>query len=188
MEKDTLIKVRNRAEGSVGYIIPDLGNLNRQFTSNETKEIPFDELRKLSFVPGGRYLLDNCLIIEDKDALQELVGDVEPEYFYTENDIKNLLLTGSMDAFLDFLDFAPQGGIDIAKDMAVKLQINDINKREAIKNKTGFDVTKAIEFNKETTEDAPQEEKVRRTTPITSAATETGRRTAPPKYKVTVTQ
>lgn len=188
MEKDTLIKVRNRAEGSVGYIIPDLGNLNRQFTSNETKEIPFDELRKLSFVPGGRYLLDNCLIIEDKDALQELVGDVEPEYFYTENDIKNLLLTGSMDAFLDFLDFAPQGGIDIAKDMAVKLQINDINKREAIKNKTGFDVTKAIEFNKETAEDAPQEEKVRRTTPITSAATETGRRTAPPKYKVTVTQ
>ena len=141
MEKDTLIKVRNRAEGSVGYIIPDLGNLNRQFTSNETKEIPFDELRKLSFVPGGRYLLDNCLIIEDKDALQELVGDVEPEYFYTENDIKNLLLTGSMDAFLDFLDFAPQGGIDIAKDMAVKLQINDINKREAIKNKTGFDVS-----------------------------------------------
>lgn len=188
MEKDTLIKVRNRAEGSVGYIIPDLGNLNRQFTSNETKEIPFDELRKLSFVPGGRYLLDNCLIIENKDALQELVGDVEPEYFYTENDIKNLLLTGSMDAFLDFLDFAPQGGIDIAKDMAVKLQINDINKREAIKNKTGFDVTKAIEFNKETAEDAPQEEKVRRTTPITSAATETGRRTAPPKYKVTVTQ
>lgn len=188
MKKDTLIKVRNRAEGSVGYIIPDLGNLNRQFTSNETKEIPFDELRKLSFVPGGRYLLDNCLIIEDKDALQELVGDVEPEYFYTENDIKNLLLTGSMDAFLDFLDFAPQGGIDIAKDMAVKLQINDINKREAIKNKTGFDVTKAIEFNKETAEDAPQEEKVRRTTPITSAATETGRRTAPPKYKVTVTQ
>lgn len=188
MEKDTLIKVRNRAEGSVGYIIPDLGNLNRQFTSNETKEIPFDELRKLSFVPGGRYLLDNCLIIEDKDALQELVGDVEPEYFYTENDIKNLLLTGSMDAFLDFLDFAPQGGIDIAKDMAVKLQINDINKREAIKNKTGFDVTKAIEFNKETSEDTPQEEKVRRTTPITSAAAETGRRTAPPKYKVTVTQ
>ena len=188
MEKDTLIKVRNRAEGSVGYIIPDLGNLNRQFTSNETKEIPFDELRKLSFVPGGRYLLDNCLIIEDKDALQELIGDVEPEYFYTENDIKNLLLTGSMDAFLDFLDFAPQGGIDIAKDMAVKLQINDINKREAIKNKTSFDVTKAIEFNKETEEDVPQEEKVRRTTPITSAATETGRRTAPPKYKVTVTQ
>lgn len=188
MEKDTLIKVRNRAEGSVGYIIPDLGNLNRQFTSNETKEISFDELRKLSFVPGGRYLLDNCLIIEDKDALQELVGDVEPEYFYTENDIKNLLLTGSMDAFLDFLDFAPQGGIDIAKDMAVKLQINDINKREAIKNKTGFDVTKAIEFNKETAEDIPQEGKVRRTTPITSAATETGRRTAPPKYKVTVTQ
>lgn len=188
MEKETLVKVRNRAEGSVGYIIPDLGNLNRQFMANETKEVPFDELQKLSFVPGGRYLLDNCLIIEDKAALKELVGDVEPEYFYTEEDIRNLLLAGSMDSFLDFLDFAPQGGIDLAKDLAVKLQINDINKREAIKTKTGFDVTKAIEFNKETADDTPQEEKVRRTTPITSSAeAATGRRT-PPKYKVTVTQ
>lgn len=188
MEKETLVKVRNRAEGSVGYIIPDLGNLNRQFMANETKEVPFDELRKLSFVPGGRYLLDNCLIIEDKTALQELVGDVEPEYFYTEEDIRNLLLVGSMDSFLDFLDFAPQGGIDLAKDLAVKLQINDINKREAIKSKTGFDVTKAIEFNKETADDAPQEEKVRRTAPVTPSAEATGRRTTPPKYKVTVTQ
>lgn len=188
MEKETLVKVRNRAEGSVGYVIPDLGNLNRQFMANETKEVPFEELQKLSFVPGGRYLLDNCLIVENKDALQELVGDVQPEYFYNEKDIQNLLLTGSMDAFLDFLDFAPQGGIDIAKDLAVKLQINDINKREAIKNKTGFDVTKAIEFNKETADETSQTEKVRRTTPIPpSQETETGRRTAP-KYKVTVTQ
>lgn len=187
MEKDTLIKVRNRTEGSVGYIIPDLGNLNRQFTANETKEVTFEELLKLSFVDGGRYLIDNCLIIENKEALRELIGDVEPEYFYTEEDIKSLLTTGTLDAFLDFLDFAPQGGIEIAKDLAVKMEINDINKREAIKKKTGFDVTKAIEFNKETSEENPQEEKVRRTAPLPTAATETGRRT-PPKYKVTVTQ
>lgn len=186
MEKTTLIKVRNRAEGTTGYVIPDLGNLNRQFMANETKEIPFEELEKLSFIPGGRYILNNCLIVEDKEALKEIIGEVEPEYFYTEEDIKSLLLHGSMDAFLDFLDFAPQGGIDIAKDMAVKLEINDINKRQAIKNKTGFDVTKAIEINHETGVNEDGEEiKVRRTAPIGESE---GRRVSPPKYKVTIKQ
>ena len=31
LEKDTLIRVRNRDNGKVGYTIPDLGNLHRQF-------------------------------------------------------------------------------------------------------------------------------------------------------------
>lgn len=177
------IKIRNRSEGTVGYVIPDMGNLNRQFMVNETKLISEEELQKLYNIPGGQYLLTHCLIVEDKNILQSIVGNVEPEYFYTDEDIKNLLTTGSLDAFLDFLDFAPQGGIDIAKSLAVKLEINDINKREAIKKKTGFDVTKAIEFNKETAEDVHQEEKTRRTAPVgeTSAA----RRVEAPKYKVT---
>lgn len=185
MYKDTLIKVRNRSEGSVGYVIPDLGNLNRQFEINETKEISFDELKKLYSVPGGQYILNNCLIIEDKEALKELVGNVEPEYFYTEDDITKLLTTGTLDAFLDFLDFSPQGGIDMAKSLAVTLEISDINKREAIKKKTGFDVTRAIEINKETSEDVQPEAKVRRT-PITTE-NDGGRREAP-KYKVTTKQ
>ena len=176
------IKIRNRSEGSVGYKIPDMNNLHRQFMANETKTISKEELEKLYNIPGGQYLLAHCLIVEDKEALRDVVGHVEPEYFYTDEDIANLLTTGSLDAFLDFLDFAPQGGIDIAKSLAVKLEINDINKREAIKKKTGFDVTKAIEFNKMTAEDTPQEEKVRRTMPI---GEEPARRVAPPKYKVT---
>ncbi len=187
MEKSTLIKVKNRARGGVGYTIPDLGNLNRQFMPNETKEITFEELQKLSFIPGGSYLLNNCLIIENKEALKELVGEVEPEYYYTEEDIKKLLTDEPLEAFLDFLDFAPQGGINIAKDLAVKLEINDINKREAIKKKTGFDVSKAIEFTKEAKNDEQVESKVRRTAPINQTDTHV-RQASAPKYKVTVSQ
>ena len=89
---------------------------------------------------------------------------------------------------MDCLDFAPIGVIDLVKELAVKLKINDISKREAIFEKTGFNVSKAIEINKETDENEIPKEKIRRATPVSSTSTSTGRRTAPPKYKVTVTK
>lgn len=184
LDKDTLIKVKNTTSGRVGYTIPDLGNLHRGFTSGETKEVPFDELRKLAFTPGGETLLRNHLTIENKEALQLILGDVEPEYFYTQEDVKTLLTTGSIEQFMDFLDFAPEGMINSAKDLAVSMEISDIRKRDAIKNKTGFDVTKAIQINHETgVDEDTKEEKVRRTAPMTQD--KDGRRTSPPKYKVT---
>ena len=53
VDKNTIIKVTNRDNGSVGYTIPDMGNLHRSFQSGETKEITMEELRKLSYLPGG---------------------------------------------------------------------------------------------------------------------------------------
>ena len=183
LEKDTIIKVTNTTSGRVGYLIPDLGNLHRGFTPGETKEITFDELRKLAFTPGGEALLRNHLTIESKEALKSILGDVEPEYFYTKEDIIKLLTTGNIDQFKDFLDFAPEGMINLAKDLAVSMEISDIRKRDAIKAKTGFDVTKAIEINHATGEEEQEEVKVRRTTPINETSTEsTGRRTT--AYKV----
>ena len=46
--------------------------------------------------------------------------EVEPEYNYTEEDIRNLLLNGTLDQLKDFLDFAPTGAIEIAKNIAVE--------------------------------------------------------------------
>ena len=151
MNKNTLIKVKNRDNGTVGYTIPDLG-IRRTFAAGETKEITFEELQKLHYISGGDFIIENCLLINNKDAIKEIFQErtVEPEYFYTEDDIKDLLLNQSLDALLDCLDFAPKGVIDLVKDMAVKLEINDIAKRDAIFRKTGFNVNKAVEINKET--------------------------------------
>ena len=68
----------------------------------------------------------------------------EVEYNMSEADVKNLLVSGSLDAFLDALDFAPIGVIDLIKSMAVALPLTDISKRKALKEKTGFDVDKAL--------------------------------------------
>lgn len=197
IDKTTLIKVRNRDNGTVGYRIPDLGNLHRNFQVGETKEITMEELRKLSYLPGGMVILRDCLIIDNKEAVAELLGEVEPEYNYTEEEVKLLLTSGSIDQFMDALDFAPKGVIELIKTLAVDLKLNDVAKRQAILDKTGFNVTRAIEINAETAVDMEKEAsaRTRRAAPISGEekAEETAtpsRRSAPisatgSKYKIT---
>jgi hypothetical protein len=134
LAKDTMIKVTNRDNGTVGYSIPEL-HVTRLFQRDEVKEISMDELRKLSYIPGGQVIINECLIIHNEQALKELNPDYEPEYFYTEEDVKRLLLTGSQEEFLDCLDFAPEGVLNLVKTLAVDLEINDLAKREAIRIK-----------------------------------------------------
>ena len=149
MDRNTIIKICNRDDAAVFYDIPEMNGLHRVFQPNEVKEVTLGELIKLSYEPGGMDLLRNNFILNNKEAINMILGKVEPEYNYTPVDIKNLLLNGSLDELLDCLDFAPEGVIEIVKDLAVELPLNDVAKREAILNKTGFNVTNAIEIKKE---------------------------------------
>ena len=54
----------------------------------------------------------------------------EPEYYMSEQQIINLLKHGSMDAFLDCLDFAPVGVIELVKKFAVSLPLDNYEKRQ----------------------------------------------------------
>jgi hypothetical protein len=182
-----IINVTNRNNGTTGYIIPDLGNLHRNFSAGETKKITMEELRKLSYIPGGETILREYLVIDNKEALEELLNGVEPEYFYTEEEVKALLLTGSLDQLMDCLDFAPEGVIDLVKNYAVELKINDIQKRQVILDKTGFNVTSAITVNEETNEEDEKVVTGRRAAPVTvTEPAAPARRSAPvpSKYKV----
>jgi len=60
-----------------------------------------------------------------------------------------LLQHGSLDEFLDCLDFAPEGVLDLIKEYAVTLPLNDVAKRQAILDKLGFNVTVAIDLQKD---------------------------------------
>lgn len=170
MLKDTdLIEVINRSSGGVGYEIPDSNGLIRTFQKREKKKIPFEEIRKLLYQVGGEYIFTNLLVIKNEEAVKELFSTrPEPEYYYTEVEVRTLLETGTLDQLLDCLDFAPEGVIDIVKDVAVKIKLNDVSKRDAILAKTGFNVSKAIEINEETDVEEVSEKINRRTSPITS--------------------
>ena len=178
MNKNAKIKIRNRSAGSVGYTIPDMNNYHRQFAAGEEKELTFEEVQKLSYMPGGDYMLQHYLVIENQEARDEILGSVELEYDYSKEDVKKLLLYGSMDQLLDCLDFAPKGVIDELKKIAVEIELNDVKKRAAIYEKTGFNINRQIEINQETTEAVEEKAAVRRVATPTSATAEepTGRR------------
>ena len=71
MEKNTLIQVTNRDSGRVGYTVPELG-VRRQFAPKETKEISFEELQALSYLPGGDVMLSQYLVVRNEEAVKEL--------------------------------------------------------------------------------------------------------------------
>ena len=185
LENNSLVTVVNRDNGTVGYVIPDLGNLSRTFQPKESKQITMEELRKLSFVPGGNSLLKNYLMIQNKEAAEELVSDIEPEYYYTDNDLKEILLRGSIPQLEDCLDFAPWGVLENLKDLAIKLRINDLQKRELISKKMNINISSAINANVVTEEaDNTEEVKTRRTAPIAHEESKAPVRRTAPKYNV----
>ena len=184
IRSEVMFNVKNRSTSVVVYRIPE-SNLRREWAPGEVKRIPFGELEKLTYQPGGRELIANFLQIMENEVTDDLNVHREPEYNMSEEQVRDLILNGSIDAFLDALDFAPLGVIDLIKTMSVQLPITDMAKREALKAKTGFDVDKAIENDraskednkKETIADKPVERRVTESTPA-------GRRTSGNAYKV----
>ena len=166
LDKNLEVSVINRGHGVVGYTLDELGGRRRQFQPGETKKLTFEELEQLSWIPGGRYLLENELVVDNKEVIDYLLHGVEPEYYYGENEVKFLLTEGSLDQLLDCLDFAPAGVIELIKEMAVSLPCNDVAKRQAILEKTGYNVTNALEMTKEDEPEEVIEASGRRSAPV----------------------
>lgn len=184
IEKNREVRVTNRGHGVVGYTLNEMGGLRRQFQHGETKTVTFEELEKLSWAPGGMYILQNELVIYDPEVVKALLGSVEPEYNYTESDIRKLIQFGTLDQFLDCLDFAPAGVLELVKKLAVEMPCNDVRKREAIAEKLGFNVTNAIELIEAANEGAAEASPShRRASPINDEATAAEQ----PKRRYTVT-
>lgn len=175
-----LYKVKNRSAGTVSYRIPEM-NVKRFFTAGEVKEISYEELEQLSYQRGGKRLMMDVLQIESPDAVDKLDMKVEPEYWMDEAKIKDLILDSTkLNEFLDCLDFAPSGVIELIKDLGVKLPMTDLNKIKALKNKTGFDVQLAL-LNVRDDDEPVQEAPTRRVS--AEGTKQPGRRVAT-EYKV----
>lgn len=186
MENTKMCLVKNRSASRIVYRIPELG-IRREFSPTETKRISFEELEKLSYQPGGLAMMTNFLQIQDTPAVNQLGIRTEPEYHMSEQQIIELIKTGSLDAFLDCLDFAPVGVMDLVKKYAVSVPLADYEKRKALKEKTGFDVDAALKnIAAEQAEDAAKATTTqRRIQPVDETPVNPGRRTSGSNYKVT---
>lgn len=177
-----ICNIKNRSGSHVVYTIPEIG-VRRSFAPGEVKKITFEELEKLTYQSGGMEILSRFLQIQDTQVINNFNMKVEPEYHMNEQQVANLVLNGSLDAFLDALDFAPDGVIDLIKRMCISIPVTDYNKMKALKEKTGLDVEAALKNIRAEKED---EATIDDSTPqrrVKPADVPEGRRTAP-KYNV----
>lgn len=180
-----IYNVKNRGASVVTYRIPEDG-IRRTFAPSEVKRISSEELEKLTFQPGGMTILTQFLQIQSQEGLKNLNIHTEPEYNMSEQDVANLIKTGSLDAFLDALDFAPIGVIDLIKKLSIEIPLTDIAKRKALKEKTGIDIEAALKHKEESEESDSKtilkqsnERRIKTEEPAAPA----GRRTTP-KYNI----
>lgn len=154
VDNDRFYNVKNRSSSVVVYNIPEDG-IRREFAPGETKRVKFGELEKLSYQAGGRVLISSYLQVTDEQVQDALNIQTEPEYKLSEEQIIRLLKEGSLDEFLDCLDFAPAGVLDLVKDLSTRVPLTDYDKRKALLEKTGFDVDKAIAHIEQDNADEP---------------------------------
>lgn len=178
-----ICNVKNRSGSHVVYNIPEIG-VRRSFAPGEVKKISYEELEKLTYQAGGMEIITKFLQIQDDTVLNNFNMHVEPEYHMSESDVAKMIAYGSQDEFLDMLDFAPDGVIDLVKRMAIQMPMTDYNKIKALKEKTGLDVEAALKNIRAEKEDekpsiddsATPQRRVKKDAPE-------GRRTTP-KYNV----
>jgi hypothetical protein len=143
MSNTQIYNVKNRSAGVVVYNIPEL-NIRRQFQPGEVKRISHEELEALSFRPGGREIIAGYLQVRSIEALDNLNIQVEQEYFMDREQVIELIKTGTEDQWIDALNFAPAGVIELIKQLSVELPLADYNKRQVLKEKLNFDIDAAI--------------------------------------------
>lgn len=125
-------------------------NITRIFPRLGFKMLLSEEsIRNIAYNPGGRFILENRLIINDPELIKKLELNLELEDTYTPEDIKELLMNGSRDQLDDALNFGNEGTKELIKDTAINLEINDLEKRKIIQNYTHIDINKAIDNKSE---------------------------------------
>lgn len=160
------VKVWSIGAGQVVYQLSD-PPVSRTWGPGELKIISFHELYQLKNAPGGYNLLYHRLQIRDNKIREALELPLDPEYFYTEEDAKNLILNGSNDQILDALEFGPTGLASMIKHNAV-LYVNSIEKMNFFNKIFSMNIQEIRDINAAEGE-APKETPKRRADAVVKA-------------------
>ena len=140
------VRIRNLTAFPAVYVTPST-HIRRELPPHGSMEVTAGELREASYDHGCIEMFRNYVQICNKELAVEFgVPEDMVEYHWSAKDIDDALLKPELyDAFLDALDFGPDGIKDSLVQRAVELEIPDVRRREAIKNVLGQDVTRMIE-------------------------------------------
>lgn len=156
---DTIVRLTNMMDSPTGYKL--MNGTFRRFAPRASMSVTAGEVREVSNMPGTITLFQNYLRVGNKDLATELgVSDdsFEHEYSWGKDEIVGALTTEPIEVLLDALDYAPDAIKESLVDVAVELEIPDVNRRNAIKNATGKDITKMIEIKNTYKDDSQKED------------------------------
>lgn len=144
-----MIPVRNMVDHMVVFTDNDT-HRRIVFQPYETKKISAEILRRLNYSHGGSVLLRNYIcVMNDELAAEFGVSPETIEYKWTREDIDNCLLNEPIDNLLDALDFGPDGIKEMLVQRAADLKLNDMSKRQALQDATGFDINALISLREQ---------------------------------------
>jgi hypothetical protein len=161
------VAVISRSKGSVSYSIPTLRVSRTWLQAGDSIDIPIDELLELRVTAGGAKLMDKYLMIADPTAYAIVYNEEEmiPEYQYGIEEVKYLLYEGTVEQLMDAIDYAPQGVLDLIKQLAVKKMPDKTDKIEVINKKFNINLLTIVQ-NATLEEDAEEKTVVRRSEPV----------------------
>lgn len=173
VKDDDVVEITNLLDCTCGYVV-ELTGVRRSLPPHASFKVKAGELRELNYQLGGQEILKNYIRVDNPSLAKEFGVDVEntPEYNWGREEVKDCLLNANIDVLLDALDFAPAGIKQLISDMAVELEISDVNKRQAISKAMGVDIDSMIS-NKHVYDDEQVEEKPKTTRRRTTKSTTT---------------
>lgn len=158
MEK--VVKIKNESNGRVVINLPDLRLKRTWEKKNVTRLIPFEDLEQAIYDPGLEYMLkEGILSIEDMEVKVALglepEGAVEPQniIILTDDQKKRFLTVLPMQEFRAEVAKLPYEQINNLVDYAIENEITNLDKCDYLKEKTGIDIIRAIQLNRQAKEE-----------------------------------
>lgn len=156
------VKVANRIKGIVVINDPNIPFRREWTQKGQVLTIPMDIMQDLIYQEGVHALiLDGTLEIVDKSDRIAL-GLEAPEQkeptikFMTENQMLGALV-GNIEGLKKLLEELPKAQIEEFIDLAVEKEITDMPKVDLIEKKTGKNIIKLVQFNRQLKEDSEKD-------------------------------
>ena len=160
--EDKRVKIQSRVKGTVVIVDRNIP-IRRELTKKgQIVTIPMSVMQDLVFQEGMSDMIKEGVISvvdqEDRIALGLEVENQKPDKeFLTENQMLGALV-GSTKDIEKALDKLPRAQIDEFIDLAVEKEITDMAKVDLIEKRTGKNIIKLVQFNRQLKEEPKSED------------------------------
>ena len=156
------VMVKSESTGRLSINLPEL-QLKRIWEKKGTiRPISFEDLQQALYVPGVEYMFkEGMLSIESMQDKIDL--GLEPEGTKEDNPVNIIILNDSQKKryltvlptpeFKQELEKLPYEQINSLVDYAIEKELMDMDKCDILKEKTGIDIIRAIQLNRQAKEE-----------------------------------